>query len=1396
MTPEDRRVSVLSPEPGPHSDRRSARCLGDFRDAGAYVLLSDPGLGKTMAFRRESRRVADSRFFTVRDFLAQPPGRGAPPAPTLFLDGLDEVRPAAGDPRRPFDRLRERLAGFGRPRFRISCCTAEWPGGDDRDLLRTLSPDGEVAVLRLEPLGDGEVSAFLRDRPDLAEIGGPARFVAMAKARGIGALLANPLTLALLATAVAAGDGWPVSRRDLFERAALRLAREAIRAVPPPRGPAPASSEAATERAVERFLESAGALPAVRLLSGSDPDSPGAAPAPPAFRPHETPPTRRRGTSGFAADPLADRRTAAEAERPTVPATGPPADYLAARYLARLAEADLPPGRLLALLAGDALPPTPLRPLVGWLAVLSPPLRRRLFALDPEAVAAYGDPAEFAPEEQRALLDALARRSRSLGPVPPPDASRRFPPWSGLAETVTALLRADLGAPSAEAAVQFAVSVLPPGRSSRALLRESFRLSRDRSVSGARRSLAARAFVAAAGPGESEQLLTLLDEARRHEFHGPDERLADRLLSRLYPDCLPPSKIWDYLPHSLPHSLPDADIGTSGLDDRLAFWREGLERASSDPQVAELLDDLSPRMPALEPDLDRAGLSALPLRLLARGLRAFGDELSPARLYDWLRVGAVGNTVRGSAGLPPEVEVRGWLAERPPLVRRVLDDALRRFAAEPSFASRFYDLRRLFYDALPPGFGRYCLDRALTCADTAPEAARVLLAEAVETLCRGIGAERLSVDILFRETARHPLLAEALGALLRFDLPEPYYRTNLHGGGDTLDFDGPLHRWNAEARSELARLGAIRSLPLVRAAAGACFGRFPGVTGAQPGDRLRRLCGHDPSLLRAARRALSEALDRAEVLSVADLLCRGERTEKPEPASADLLALPCLAAAEEAATASPTGIPPWSDDRLRRAIAFHLVESRTRRTEPTWFARLVSERPALVAEILIVQGRVELAAGGAVETLSVLDRGKASAGLAERVTLPLLRSFPTRAGTEQLPALDSLLRAALRHADRPRLAAVIARKARSRTLTAAARARWLAAGFAVSPARYRRALEEFLAAEPERAPIVATLWCPGGADFGNGPLADADAGTLAFAIRTLGAAVEPEAWPRTRIVSVASHEWAERAVSGLVRRLAAHPDRGATEELEALAAVPALLGWRDELRAASRRRALVFRDLGFRFPTPKAVRAALADGMPANAADLRELVAARLRDLGNDLRRESDGPWRLFWNDRYALRPTEPRAVEGCRDALLQRLGDRLPAGVSARPVPEGAGFVVVCGDRAVPVEVRRNDDPRLWHPIGHGSIEPPAPARPEVVAVLWLRPDRTPVPPEGRPPAGAEETEERLRAALPSEAARRTAICVLDARPPEITEAQQVAEPDASWARQWPGSSLPPSRW
>ena len=1432
---------------------------------GAYVLLGDPGSGKTSAFCRESRKSADSRFFPVRDFLALPPGRGGRPPRTLFLDGLDSAdspdspdSPEASDAlgadcrSRPFDRLRACLVGHGGVRFRLSCRSLEWMGEVDRERLEPLSPDREVAVLRLEELDDGEVAGILRGRTGLED---PVAFVARAKARGLESLLRNSLTLDLLAAEVSARREWPEGRRDLFERACFHSAEVPVRAFLPrvPGGPASAVKVGAARdrdpavvptpvpaRVPDRILDFAGECRAVRALShgrprAAEPTAGTGAPASPGsrsvLRSAPTPgafPAELAGQALAVRSPGSDRTDPSAS--PSCSVAGPLADYAAARYLARLVERGLPPGRLFALVAGDrAAPPSSLRPLAAWLAALSPPLRKRLMALDPRGVAAYGDPAAFPRAERRFLLEALGRQpipaggesvpaggeSVPAGGEPASGASGPAPRWPGMSEDLRSLLRSDLRGAAAERTARFAFVALPPARVPRTLAREFFRCSRDRSLSAGTRSLAARAFVAAAGSGDSEQLLALLEETRSHRVHGPGDDLADRLLTRLYPERLPPSKIWDYLPECGPEVFDEAfdDSAapppgrspsaptTTPRGESHSFWRAGLERASSDLQVAELLDSLSPRMPALDPDLERAGLAALPLRLLARGLRALGDTLPTPRLYDWLRVGAVGNGARGSHRLPAAAEVREWLAARPHLAPRLLDDFVARFGREPAFVSRFHDFRRLFYDSLPPDFGRTCLDRAVEHADRHPEASGVLFAEAVRALCRGVGAERLSLDLLFGATAGHPRLEEWRDALLRFDLPEPYYTTNLHGGGGTLDFDAPLHTWNAEARNELDRLGEIRSGWLLWTLARAHYDRFPGLEGAGPGERRRRLCGNDAPLIRAARRALRETPDRPEVPSVVEILRWRDRQEKSAPAADSSLALPYLAAAEESAAAEPTGIPPWSDDRLRRAVAFHCTEVRARRPEPRWYARLISERPALVAEVLTEHGRVELAAGGSLEALAVLDRAEPSSRLAGRVTLPLLRAFPTRAAVRQLPALDTLLRAALRHADRAALAAVITRKARSRTLTAAQRARWLAAGFAVAPPRYREAVEDFLAAEPERAPVLAALWWPEAEDPGASPLRDTDARSLVFAVRSLGAAIEPKAWPRSRVVSIASYDRARRAVRGLVGRLAAHPEARADEELEALARIPALSEWSSELRVAADRRTYFFRDAAVRRPTPEAVRAALSDGAPANPADLRELVAARLRDFAADLRREREGPWRLFWNDRFALRPTEPRAVEGCRDALMKGLGDRLPEGVSALPTGEDANFVVAGGDRTVPVEVRRNDDPLLWRrpdggvePVGSGSETERRGQR--ILVALWLRPDRTPVPPEGRRPADAAELEHRLAAALRTDAERRTSICVLDVRPPAITEARQVAEPDSSWARGWPGSSLPPSRW
>ena len=112
-----------------------------FRDAPAYVLLGDPGAGKTTAFEIEREALGEQAcLVSARDFLTfdpqhHPEWRGK----TLFIDGLDEVRAGSSDARTPFDAIRGRLDTLEKPRFRLSSREADWLGANDRNRLEAVS---------------------------------------------------------------------------------------------------------------------------------------------------------------------------------------------------------------------------------------------------------------------------------------------------------------------------------------------------------------------------------------------------------------------------------------------------------------------------------------------------------------------------------------------------------------------------------------------------------------------------------------------------------------------------------------------------------------------------------------------------------------------------------------------------------------------------------------------------------------------------------------------------------------------------------------------------------------------------------------------------------------------------------------------------------------------------------------------------------------------------------------------------------------------------------------------------------------------------------------------------------------------------------------------------------
>ena len=160
-----------------------SRPLTAFRTVPAYVLLGDPGSGKSTSFDSERTALGDEAcLVTARDFLAfDPDVHPEWRARTLFIDGLDEVRAGSADARTPLDELRRRLDSLGRPRFRLSCREADWLGPNDRANLARVTPDAGLTVLRLDPLTEDDIERILNAHSGIDDV---PSFMATAREKG------------------------------------------------------------------------------------------------------------------------------------------------------------------------------------------------------------------------------------------------------------------------------------------------------------------------------------------------------------------------------------------------------------------------------------------------------------------------------------------------------------------------------------------------------------------------------------------------------------------------------------------------------------------------------------------------------------------------------------------------------------------------------------------------------------------------------------------------------------------------------------------------------------------------------------------------------------------------------------------------------------------------------------------------------------------------------------------------------------------------------------------------------------------------------------------------------------------------------------------------------------
>ena len=1398
----DRTATEYDPD---GSSVQPPRPLSAFRRERAYVLLGDPGAGKTTAFRREVE-AGGARYATAREFVrGDLDGALDATDAVLFIDGLDEVRAGGGDPRSPLDQIVARLRKLACFQFRLSCRPADWRL-TDTNALQSLLDGGRLRLLRLDPLGGDDVRDVLAELPAAQEMDA-ADFVRQAVDRGLGGLLGNPQSLELLTSVVANGN-WPASRTEVFEKACLRLVqeenREHLDAV---------WNRDASEFGAKRLLDAAGRLAAFLLLTDAQAICRSGV-------------EKRNddlvldevgdGDKEALRRALATKLFSAQSPGRFVPVHLHVAEYVGARFLRNVVEgrtsgqgAGLPSERILALLTGhNGGIVSGLRGLAAWLAALCGEARHALASADPIGVLAHGDAGGFGDDDLAGLIRALEGRDRRLLRQAWSESALGSMIRPSTIEMLRAHVADDDRSDARQAVVDMLLRGIPHAASApwaaperfpttlRSFIRELLRLVRDLTWWPCVRhaGLAAALHVVEKSGKGNELVDELLAEIKEGRVHDPDNEIRGRLLTAWYPDRVPPERIWDYVPKTANRRLIGHDY---------AFWCEKVEKNARSADLPVLLDGLFAGSSQLLVVLHEHQIEDLVDRMLMRALNVGEEAISASRLSKWIELAVRMETPGGERRNTAERKrLRSWFGEHPAICRACLLDFLERNAQTTHlvFYAREY-LCKLFADSPPSGFAAWCLDHAIGLASSYAPAARLLLEWAVSLrhaephFARWVACADAKLQDLPELRDRLASLAEppdSLGDQAGTALTERDKRATAARERRRKE----EQQFVAHVRERASDLAASSCKPaLLDCLARTYFGFDSGNMSTDPVASLRKLLDSDERLVAATLSGFERALERDDLPDLDEIVrldSEGKRSH---------FALPVLAGLAEGDRAGCGGHRKLTANGIKRAVGFYYLTPRPMVRDPhsggyrqadvpDWYDELVRSHAELVAEGLVAVHMSKIRRKTPCEEhLASVAGNPKYRKLAQLAAPSLLRAFPVRCTRPQILALRHLLWASVRYMPDD-LASRVATKLARPGMDVAQRALWLGAGMLASPGRYLAAAMEFLGkGSLVRAQHLMSFVVPD-----DLPSFSMEWSTehLAAAIQGVGARVKPWRPPDDNEMNAhfmtpaddAANK-ARRLLSAWLDGLANKPGAKTTDALEVLAAAPELAMWRHVILEAHDRQVLLRRDHLHHIPTADEVQKVLQDGQPANPTDLLALLVARLERLATEIRDGNTNDWRQYWNVDSHGRPKkdEPRHEDICRDTLLSALRRHLPTGVGvnvdAQPeaqYAEGkrADIRVSCGGHAVPVEIKKNTHLQLWSAINDQLIEQYARA-PEsgghgVYVVLWfgVRYTKT-VPPSGRRPKTPEALRERLRGELAPDQRHKIKVVVVDvSRPTE----------------------------
>lgn len=1334
--------SLSSPQP-----------LSHYRDVHAWVLLADPGAGKSDVFETLSQ-VEGGYCTSARDFVdLDLPADWIPP---LFIDGLDEITAGGTTGATPLTQLRKKLQQLGTPKFRISCRAADWRGNADGQALQRLVGRGNFAELHLAPLSQAQTLALIAHWQPCSEA--KAReFVREAEKHDMEGLLVNPQTLRMLVKAIgASGNQWPDSKTQAFEMACEQLVREHngehlanTRDITPPD---------------DQVLLAAGYLCAVMLLSGS-----GAIALQRRSEPHAGVMSLPELVSADSAPGISDCRVALHSRLFRGPGDFSPvhrtvAEYLGARYLAKRICQGLPAGRVLALMLGQDGGVVPeLRGLHAWLAAVAPEaLRRELIDNDPLGVVLNGDVRNFSRAEKLQMLQAL--RDEATRHTYFRSQNRTSHPFGALAtadmgDDFKALLQSTDRSPPHVALLDCVLDALAYGQHMPALTPSLEQVVRDKTYRSDLRTAALSTLATYAQENGNWSTLTqLLADIHSNVVDDLDDELLGTLLQALYPIHLAPTDLWRYFRQPKAEGL---------LGSYRNFWYEVPKKNTPREDVPALLDALFASGYQLTSQRDRLRSSTVVGELLVRGVTQSGKRVDLPRLYNWLSLG-LDSHLHCRLDHEHKEALGQWFGAHPAQYKAMFEHGLsvKTSMGDGGFRNLWGTRARLYGAPAPDDAGSWYLLLAKSCADD--DLRRQLVSESFQ-LTHQRNGPNTAIELLGKWSSDHPIDAAWVAAELQCQYP-PSESTQ-----QDVDFDiNAKERKAEETRHTIAFFretlpsfvnGPAHMGALVEVA-DAYLNIYSDSKGETPGERLLGLLNSNVAWVELALHGLRQSLFRTDLPSAAqivDLNAKGQRYH---------LAMPCLAAMELRYTENPTTALDLPHAVLEAVAAFHLTNHFGNTSD--WFKQVLAQRPAVLADVMHrLLSRQITSKTEHVESLYTLARDADYASIAKQISPELIADFPVKASEKQLKNLRLLIVSMLSHLDRDIQLKLIANKLSAKVMDVAQRVYWLTAGVLLAPELYLERTQQFVEKTQVRASHVFALIH----EYGNrdGLQADLPATTQAFLVSLLGPRSSPKEPPSGRAYRVTHEMEMGEYVAGLISALAGNPEDAAMQALTALQQRQDMKHWQDTLSRALYDQRVTRRKALFRPASVSAVCNTLANLKPANAADLSALTVDHLTQLASEIRNGNTNDYRQYWAG------ATPRIEDDCRDTLLSDLKPRL-ARVGVLAEPEGryadekrADIKVTALPHHIPVEIKRETHPDVWKAIAEQLIakygREPASEGYGIYLVFWFTGDMKAAPIDGGGKVKTpKELQQRLAATVPEQLRDKIAVLVVDCSKPQTT--------------------------